>query len=324
MTPGRRWSRWPSSTPSRGAATTRSDSGSGATLRGEARFTDRGAPRVHAFDAALPGDQHRPPAQPDAWHPVPPAFLTALHECGRTTARESGRYALARVQVRGKAGQVVGTDGRAALVWGGFDLPFPDDVLVPALPVFGAREWTGGAAAAAARVGRTATHLVVAAGPWHVFLPADATGRYADVAGVAPRATPTVAGIDDRDAAALVDRLPTLPGSDDEGRPVTLDIDGGVVVRARDDSGTTDHVAPGAVGRDRAARPRRGRPTLRPRPRKLALGCARPRSPRKPVVFAGGDGGSSRSRSTRPSRSKPPPLPSPVSPPSPFPRGGPP
>jgi hypothetical protein len=257
----------------------------GANLRGEARFTDRGVPRTHSFDAIRPGQQHRPPDPPDDWHPVPPEFLTALHECGRTTARESGRFALSRVQVQGRAGRVVGTDGRTALVWGGFPLPFADDVLLPALPVFGARELAG---EQPVRLGRTPAHLVVAAGPWRVFLPVDPTGRYPDVAGVVPRNAPTVAGIDDADAAEFMTRLPNLPGADADDRPVTLDLDGGVAVRARDDA--TGRVESVRLERSPSAGPpARAVLDRRALARALALGCVTVRvAPGQPVVFEGG------------------------------------
>jgi hypothetical protein len=255
----------------------------GPKLRGEACFADRGVPRVHPFDAILPGRQHRPPEEPTDWHPAPPAFLRALHECGRATARESGRFALSRVQVRGRAGRVVGTDGRTALVWGGFDFPFADDLLVPALPAFGSRELAG----EEVRVGRIAAHLVVGTSPWRVYLPADTAGRYPDVAGVVPRDAPTVAGIDDRDAAELIRRLPGLPGADADDRPVTLDLDGGVAVRARDDA--TGRVETIRLERSPSAGPP-ARVVLdrRALARALALGCVTVRvAPGKPVVFEG-------------------------------------
>src|SRR5205823_12227512 len=178
-------------------------------LKGEARWADRGVPKTHPFDALLPGRQHRPPDPPDEWRAAPPDLLAALHECGRTAAKDAGRFALTRVQLKGRAGHVIGTDGKTALVWSRLDLPFADDLLVPALPVFGSRELAG---ERELRLGRTTTHLVVAAGPWRVDLPVDTAGRYPDVAGVIPRDAPTVAGIDDGDAAALVDALPGLPG----------------------------------------------------------------------------------------------------------------
>lgn len=182
----------------------------GPRLRGEAKWADRGVPHTYPFDAVRPGKQHQCPDPPAAWHPVPGAFLAALHECGKTAARDAGgRFALTRVQVQGKSGRVVGTDGKSALLWAGFDLPVAADLLVPAVPVFGSRELAG---EPGVRVGRTAAHLVVAAGPWRVHLPVDPGGRFPDVAAVVPKHAGTVAGLDDRDAAELAGALPRLPG----------------------------------------------------------------------------------------------------------------
>ena len=204
----------------------------GRDRRGEARWADRGVPRTHPFEVVTPGPAYRPPAPPADWHPAPPALLAALHECGLTADRQAGgRYALSRVQIRGAAGQVAGTDARVALIWGGFTLPFATEVLVPALPVFGCRELTG---AGGVRVGRTPDELVVAAGPWRVYLPVDSAGRFPDLCGVMPRPDATAAELHDADAADLLAALPDLPGADAEHRAVTLDLAGGVVVRARD------------------------------------------------------------------------------------------
>ena len=170
----RRWSsRWPCSRPSRarrgpGRADRRPEA------RGHRPVVRPGRPAdacrsTRSCPASSTGSPTRRANSPGS----APEFLAALHECGRTAAREATRFALDRVQVRGRAGQVVGTDGRQALLWGGFRLPFADDVLVPAVPVFGAPELAG---QPDVRVGRTASHLVVAAGPWAVWLPAD-TGR---------------------------------------------------------------------------------------------------------------------------------------------------
>jgi hypothetical protein len=256
----------------------------GPKLTGEARWSDRGVPKTHSFDAILPGKQHRPPDSPDDCHQAPPDLLCALHECGRTAAKESGRFALSRVQVKGKAGHVIGTDGKTALVWSRLDLPFSDDLLVPALPVFGSRELAG---EREVRVGRTTTHLVMAAGPWRVYLPVDKAGRYPDVASVIPKDAPAVAGIDDADAAALADALPKLPGSGEDCRPVTIDLDGGVVVRARDEA--AGKVAQLRLeGSPSAGPPARVAIDRRVLARALALGCVMVRiAPGKPVVFEG-------------------------------------
>jgi hypothetical protein len=259
----------------------------GPKLRGEARFTDRGVPKSHPFDTVLPGKQHRLPDLPDDWHTLPVEFLAALYEGGRTTAKDATRFALTRVQIKGKAGQVVATDGRTAFLRGGFRFPFADDLLVPALPVFGARELAG---ERSVRIGRTTTHLVVEAGPWRVFMQVDKTGRYPDVAGVVPRNAPTTAVIDDRDAAELLEKLSGLPGYDTDHRPVTLVVDGdGVFVRAGDPKADTvksvrlrhsTSTGPGV----RAAIDRR---VLA---RALAQGCRTARlTPDKPVVFEAKD-----------------------------------
>lgn len=259
----------------------------GPGLRGEIRFADRGADVARPFDAVRPGRQHALPTMPTDWHPVPAGFLTALDECGRTAARESSaRYALTRVQVRGPAGQVVGSDGRTALIRGKFDLPFAGDLLVPAVPVFGAKEFTGVGEIA---VGRTDAHLVVRSGPWLVFLPVDATGRYPDVAGLVPKTGGTVVGIGEADAAVLLDRLPGLPGDDGDDRPVTLTADGGLAVLARD--GTTNRVEqirlpnstmtgpPVCIAVDRRAVARA-----------LELGCRTVRiTPGRPIAFEAAD-----------------------------------
>lgn len=254
-----------------GAAADPVELAAGPGLAGTARWAHRGVPQTHPFDALLPGRQHTVPDPSDDPAPIPALFLAALHECGRTAARDAGgRFALTHLQVRGAAGQVVGTDGRRALVWGGFRLPFPDDLVVPAVPAFGSREFAG---AGEVRVGRTAADLVVAAGPWRVHLPVNPAGKFPDVAAVIPKAgAGTAARLDGRDAADLLRALPDLPGADDEDRPVTLDLDGGVTVRARDDeTGAVREVrlarsrsagSPARVALDRAALARA-----------LALGC---------------------------------------------------
>ncbi|AMV28898.1 hypothetical protein VT84_31180 [Gemmata sp. SH-PL17] len=254
----------------------------GSKLKGEDRWSERGVPKSHPFEAILPGKQHRPPDAPEAWHAVPIAFLAALHECGRPAAKDAGRFSLTRVQLRGKAGQVVATDGRTALLRGGFSLPFTEDVLAPALPVFGTRELVG---ERAVRLGRTTTHLIVAAGSWRVFLPIDKTGRYPDVAGVVPRNAPTTVAIDDRDAAELIEKLSGLPGGEADHRPVALAVDSGFVVRAGEEK--SEKICEVRLRHSTANGPGvRAVIDRRVLGRALALGCRTVRlTPDKPVVF---------------------------------------
>jgi hypothetical protein len=190
---------------------------------------------------------------------------------------------LSKLQLQGRAGRVVGTDGKIALVWTGITFPFGDDVLIPALPVFGAKPL---ARLAEVRIGRTATHLVVAIGPWAVWLPTDARAKYPDVTGVIPRHAPTIAGIDEHDAADLLKPLPGLPGGEHELRPVTLEADGMLRVRGRGEGGGTKEVT---LVRSPVAGPAAcaviDRRVLA---RALALGCHTARmTPDKPVVLEG-------------------------------------
>ncbi|OWK40132.1 hypothetical protein [Fimbriiglobus ruber] len=90
------------------------------------------------------------------------------------------------------------------------------------------------------------------------------------------------------DAAALLAAWPRRPGADAACHPVTLAVDGGVVVRGRDE-------ATGAVETVRLARPAVTGPTARIAvdrqvlARALALGCTTVRvAAGRPVVFAGG------------------------------------
>ncbi len=252
-------------------------------LRAAVRWHGGGKPRTLPVELILPGKQHEP-AQPPALSSVSATILAALQECGRSAAKDNGRYALSRVQVQGKAGRVVGTDGKMALLWRGFTFPFQDDVLVPALSVFGS---TPLSVAKEVRVGRTATHLVLAAGPWSVWLPTDVTSRYPDVADVIPKHAPTVVGIDKRDAVEFLKVVATLPGHATENRPVTIDANASIRIRGRDpDTLETEEVTlirstaigpPACVALDR-----------RVLSRALSLGCHTFQfSPDKPLVGEG-------------------------------------
>jgi hypothetical protein len=253
-------------------------------LRGVVTWHGGGKPRTLPVELILPGKQHELPAPPEMTC-VPGPLLAALFECGQTAAKESGRYALSKVQLQGKAGRVVGTDGKVALLWRDLNFPFAEDVLVPALPVFGAKPL---ARATEVKVGRTATHLVVAAGPWSVWLPTDGNAKYPDVAAVVPRRATATAEIDEADAARLLPALPGLTGGDHELRPVTLDTGGGVRVRGGTEGGETKEVP---LARSTASGPAvRVVLDRRVLARALALGCRTLRlTPGKPVVAEGGD-----------------------------------
>jgi hypothetical protein len=203
-----------------------------AKLQGTASWAEGGEAKSHSFKAILPGKQHAVPTLPELV-PMPDAFRTALHECGRTAAREANRFVLNQVQIRGASGHVIGTDSKFLLVWGGFVFPFPETVLVPAIPVFGCREL---ADEPDVRVGRTDTEVVVACGPWSVHLPI-ASGKFPDALSILPKPEScSSVTFDDAQAAELLLALPAMPGATSEDRPVTLDLNGSLTVRACDEA----------------------------------------------------------------------------------------
>jgi len=91
--------------------------------KAEAHWDDAGVPRSRSFDTVKPERMPDLPVMPAHFQSLEPAFLHALVEAARTTARDGVRYALTRIQVRGRRGQLVATDGRQLLLQGGFSLP---------------------------------------------------------------------------------------------------------------------------------------------------------------------------------------------------------
>ncbi len=207
--------------------------------RGRARWEQGGTSRSAEFPTVRPASVAPFPALPTELMPLPDGFLVALGEAARTTAdAATARLSLSRVQLRGRSGEVIATDGRQALVQAGFPLPWPEDLLVPRVPVFAGRLPPGATPVA---IGRTESHVVVRAGPWAFALRIDAGARYPDVRGVIPRQNDrsTRLRLDPADAALLRKALPGLPGKDEHLRPVTLELGPRPVVRARALSGDT-------------------------------------------------------------------------------------
>ena len=258
----------------------------GPKLTGTTCWTERAGERSVPVEFLLPGKQHDVLDRPTAMPGVSEGFLSALHEAGRTSSREDGRYALSRVQVRGQKGQVIATDGKVAVVYSGFTFPFAEDVLVPALALFGCPEVRDGYPV---RVGRTAAHLVVTLGDWTAWLAVAPAGKFPDVAAVVPRRAPTTVALGDWDAVGLIGVLPTLPGQGHEHRPVTLDaVAGGVLVlHAADGTGARTVPCPNSPVQGPSARAVLDRRVLA---RALVLGCRTLHlTPGKAVAFAAAD-----------------------------------
>lgn len=165
---------------------------------------------------------------------IDPTLLTALHECGRSAARESVRFATSKIQVQGKTGSVAGTDGRQLLLWSGFRFAFPESVLLPAVPIFGSRELID---ESDIRVGRTERHFVANAGPWTIWLAVDTEGRFPNVASVVPSSLSSEIEIHDADCQSALEFANQIVKQDDVAT-VTVDVKRRTVLRGLlDDSG---------------------------------------------------------------------------------------
>jgi hypothetical protein len=203
------------------------------TQRAKARWFDG---RIHrAIEFALDDPDKVPafPKLPGKLSEMPAGLLTALDAAARTTAPDSVRFALHRVLLRGKSGEILASDGKQLLIQGGYPLPWQDDVLVPRLALFGPRDlsFTGPVS-----LGRTDSQVAVCVGGWTFVLAIDKAGRFPDLHGVLPT-TKSVTGrlqLHPKDADFLVATLPKLPGGSDDNAPITLDLGSAVVVRGRD------------------------------------------------------------------------------------------
>jgi hypothetical protein len=173
------------------------------------------------------------PPTPARLAPLGATEVAALVEVARTAALDTGRLGLTRLQLRGKKGQAVGTDGRQLSLHGGLPLPWEEDLLVAAAPVLACREL---AQAGDAEIGRGENHITLRGGPWELALLIDRDCRYPDVETVLPaeRALPTRLRLAPEDVSMLLATLPRLPGKDEHSAPVTVDLTGKVAaVRAQ-------------------------------------------------------------------------------------------
>jgi hypothetical protein len=186
----------------------------------QALWHDGGVPqrKVYALNDAAAAEF---PVLRSRWLPQDPALLPALHAASMTAARDGVRYALQHLQLQGKTGQLVATDGKQLLLHAGFRFGWNDSVLIPALPVWGCKELP---AAESVSLGRTESHVFVKVGPWTFTLTIDRQGRFPNVTDIVPPPTArrTTWTLTAPAAALLARTLPRLPGGEDAEQPVTV------------------------------------------------------------------------------------------------------
>lgn len=196
----------------------------------EARWDDGGVPQVREYDTTGSTELPRFPSAPADLTPCP-GLLQALANASASAARDNVRYAMSNVQLRGRAGEIIGTDGRQLLLQSGFRFPFTEDVLISSTTAFGCKELN---VSGEAGIGANKEFVTVRVGAWTLYFRIDKEGRFPNASQVIPSLSGAVTRcrFNPEDVSFLVKSLSRLPGGDDDNAPVTVDLDAKPVVRA--------------------------------------------------------------------------------------------
>lgn len=172
------------------------------------------------------------PSSPAELSENPPRLLAALRDASDTSNPDPLRYATHRLQLRGAAGTVGATDGHHLLVQGGFVFPWTEDLLIPANKVFGAREL---AQPETVYIGHTEDRVSLVVGDWTFHFAIDKEGRFPRLADHIQPAllAKSRLKLSVADMGYLAQALDRLPQDDGVNLPVTLDLNGRVVLRAK-------------------------------------------------------------------------------------------
>jgi hypothetical protein len=199
-----------------------------------ASWSDRGVPRQATFRVAAKAAVNFP-ERPSSFASSEPELWPALRNAVATVDRCPTRYALNCLHLRGLLGRIDATDGRQILSQAGYNLGFVDDLLVSASPVLGCRELETGEAVG---IGRAGDWIGFSVGNWLIMLRIDKAGRFPQIDDIMPQ--PELAKsrleLSPADASFLSDVLPRLPCDDSRHDPVTIDLNGRVLIRSRESS----------------------------------------------------------------------------------------
>jgi hypothetical protein len=217
-------------------------------VQGKASWRKGGEPCTLEYDTLDPGVLPPFPEPARNTVDVDVNFLTALDEAAHSACRDAARYAINHIQLRGKDGAVVATDGKQLLIQKGFGFPWKDEQFIPALPAFGCRELPRDEAV---KLGLAKEHITLEVGPWMFAFKMESV-RFPDADRVVPdaRGAHTRLHLDAEDVDLLCKALPKLPGEDDPHKPVTLDLGGALAVRARGEKGPVEEVTLSRSKRD--------------------------------------------------------------------------
>lgn len=196
------------------------------------RWLDQGVPRSSEYA--------QPPVAHDAFPTSPTVFVTsdtdlwrALGDAVECTDAESSRFALGCLNLCGGSDRLEATDGRRALVQAGHRFGWEENLLVPANKLLGCAEIDTGAPI---EIGRTDDWVALRVGRWLIQLRIQKEARFPKIDQVVPN--PEFARsrleLSSGDARFLQTTLSRMPCDDAAHKPVTLDLNGRVLVRSRE------------------------------------------------------------------------------------------
>ena len=194
------------------------------------KWNDGGIPQVVQVDSETWNEDF--PTIPTEMRANDPGLVSALRDAVATADSESTRYALNCVQLQGGQGKIAATDGRQLLIQNGFDFPFADDLLIPARKVFASRELPTDQPV---EVGRTDDWVCVRTDPWTIHFKIEKESRFPPVEEHVPNVNSAVTTLQlsDADGEFLGKAIKRLPSNDNWNRPVTVDLNGDVAIRAQ-------------------------------------------------------------------------------------------
>ncbi len=198
-----------------------------------ARWQDGSIPCSKQFE---PSDSTRDlvvPTLPETFAENPPAALSILHEAMLTIAKDPFRFATDLIQLRGKDGMVVATNGHHLLVQRGLALGWEEEIVCHATRLFGCADLLP--QDQAVLIGKSADYVAVRTGPWTFYLGIEQERRYPAVDHTIwpPEAAKTTWELSPLDAQFLTEQLPRIPGAEEDTQPITLDLNGQVAIRAQ-------------------------------------------------------------------------------------------
>jgi hypothetical protein len=197
-------------------------------------WTDAGIPQIREYALSeSAGIDVKTPGSPQTVVANPAQLREALCDATAIADPSSGRYALGCLQLRGQQGRIVATDGRQILAQGGFEFPWHEDLLVPASKIF--RSGKELSDEQSIEVGLIDNWVSFRFGAWTVWLAVNQHGRFPrvdDLIGDRTKAASRVE-LSDLDAQFLTQAIWRLPDADSANGAVTVDLDGQVLVRAK-------------------------------------------------------------------------------------------